>query len=316
MRKVSLVLSALGLLAPMTALAQPPEAAAFLDNRQAVRELCLTLRPTNRLVLEGDKAEQAEARKAHAAQRKEALGKLYRMNVPAQGFDFGAFDARERRLALGVQQPLRAFYGAVSVSVPGDTRLLFPFASEAAEAVIAARKAGSASLDLHFLLDDTGGNACAGSAATDVYQLAGRVVSVTVLDGVGAQLSRAETPLADDYRRLLGGYSGEPHVSVGHIQADEGLDPQKLALQLSSIVEPVRRCYEARLQHQPTAAGVVVLGVAVSAQGTVDTVNFVADALGDASLRDCVEATLSKVQFDPIKGLFRVPIELRLVPRK
>lgn len=316
MRKVSNVVWVACLLAPWSALGQDAGAPVLLDNRQAVRELCLATRPTARVAFEGDQVARAEAKKVHAAQRKVALARLYRLKVPADGFEFGAYDTRERRLALSFQQPLRTLYGAVNVSIPSDTKLHFLMPAEAAAGAVAARNARSASLEIHFLLDASAGAVCAGSVATDVYQLAGRAVSVTLLDGVGAQLARAETPLADDYRGLLGGYSGVPEVKVGVVQADEGLNPEHLALQLAGIVEPVRRCYEARLEEQPSASGVVVLGVAINAQGGVDAVNFIADALGDASLRECVHAAMSKVRFDPIKGLFRVPVELRLAPRK
>ena len=302
--------------AKANAQARTPEGLVALDSPEKAREVCLATRPTARVAFEGNAVEQATAKEAHREARKEALGRLYKVQVPSQGFSFGAYDAKEHKLAIDFRRPLRALYGAVTVAIPSDTSLLLPMSPEAAQSALAAHNARAATLDLFFVLDEGAGAPCAGSAAADVYTVSGEAVAAALHDGMGTLLARAETPRADAHRALLGGYSGVPTVSIGAVQTDEGMDPVRIAQRLQSVTEPVRRCYEARLTQQPSASGVVVLGVAVGGSGAVESVDFIADALGDPMLRECVESAFSKTRFEGVKGLFRVPVELKLTPRK
>lgn len=313
---VSLMLAA----APSRAWAEPSDSSAndalvFVQSPTQARDVCLAVRPTARVSFEGDDAQVAELQRAHDARRKQAFKVLYRLRLPAQGFVFGAYDSREEKLPIDSRTPFRASYGAVTVSVPRATRLLLPLAAKEANAAVAARNARSATLELSFTLDDKAASACEGSSAADVYTLYGKAVSAVLFDGMGTVLARTETPLADDYRSLLGGYSGVPTVRWGEIQADDAMEPQRLLLHLKQGTDSMRRCYVSQLEDHPEVAGVVMLGVAVNESGGVDTVDFIADALGDPVLRQCVKDAVTGVRFDEKKGLFRVLVEFRLVTR-
>lgn len=287
----------------------------FVQSPAQARDACLAARPASMLVFEGDESEVAEKKRAHEAERQRLSQVLYRLRVPAQGFAFGSYDSREEKLPLDVRKPFRASFGAISVAVPRGTRLLLPLTAKEAQAAVAAQNARSASLELSFVLD-TGAGACTGSSAANVYTLNGKAVSAVLFDGMGAALARAETALADDFRSLLGGYSGVPAVRWGELQADDAMLPERVMFHLQASTDAVRRCYVSQLESHPGVAGVVMLGVAVNALGEVDAVDFIADALGDPVLKSCVQEAVSAVKFDEGKGLFRVLVEFRLMPRR
>lgn len=292
------------------------DALVFVQSPTQARDVCLSARPASLVSFEGDEAEVKVLKRAHEEERKKAFKILYRLRLPAQGFEFGAYDAVNEKLPIDVRKPFRAAFGAVTVVVPRSTRLLLPLSQRDADAAKAARNARSASLELSFALDETAASACTGSSAAEVYTVYGKAVAAVLFDGLGTALARVETPLADEHRALLGGYSGVPTVRWGEVQADEEMLPSSLAVHLQASTDSVRRCYVSQLEKHPGVAGVVMLGVAVNASGGVDTVDFIADALGDPVLRQCVKDAVTAVQFDEMKGLFRVLVEFRLAPRR
>lgn len=287
-----------------------PAGVAYLGSPEAVRELCLALRPAHRVLERSE-----EGRASHEQERKRALATLYRISVPAQGYALGAYDAPGEKLAVDTRKPFRAFHGALSLAVPMTPRALVTINADGARGAQASWKARSGTLDVTFALDERAGGACAGQVATDVYTLQGKVVALALHDGMGAEVGRGETPLADDYRAILGGYSGTPSVRIGGVLADEDVDEAHVAGRLVTIVEGTRRCYEARLKDRPGLVGTVMLGVVVDDEGRVGAIDVVADALGDETLRACAKDAISKITFDMPRGLFRVPVEFRLVTR-
>jgi hypothetical protein len=154
--------------------------------------------------------------------------------------------------------------------------------------------------------------------AAGVYTIAALPVTFQLQDQSGNILARADSPRAERYRSVIGGYSGTPAAVLGAVEAD-GVDIIPIAKKLSSTVEPLRKCYADRLKEKSDAGGTVVVGVSVKSSGQVETVTFIADALGDATLRQCVEDTFKGATFAGVPGLpalFRVPVELKLVSQK
>lgn len=296
----------------ISARAEATQLVDLSDPAQA-RELCLATRPTDRVLFDGDQVERAKATAAYEEGREKAIERLYRVRVPAGGFKVGAYDLKGQSLAIDTRLPLRLSHGAVNVVLPSGS-LALELPPDGASAAMAAVKGGNATLDVFFALDDSTGAPCTGSVAAGVVTLSGDPISAELKDGLGQVVARGETERADAFRGALGGYAGTPTVTIGAVQTDAGgADPKVVASKLKAIVDPLRACYDRRLREKPTAGGTAVLGVALADGGSVGEVNFIADALGDDVLRDCIEASMKKVRVEGAGGLFRVPIEFKLV---
>lgn len=290
------------------------EPLVFVQSPAQARAVCLAARPSSQVWFDGDETETKAARKAYEARRKKAYKVLYRLRLPAEGFEFGAYDNWNKGLPVDVSKGFRASYGAVTVDVPRATRLLLPLSATAAKAAQSARNARSASLELSFVLDSSAAAACTGSSSVDVYTLHGKAVAAVLFDGVGDEIERAETPLADSYRSLLGGYSGVPTVRWSLIEGAETMLPDRLEFSVQASIKQMRGCYESMLKLHPGGVGEMGMVIAVNATGAVDEVNIVADSISKPSLAACVQDQVMKLQFDEGGGLVTAHIEFRLIP--
>lgn len=291
-----------------------------LNDLTQVGALCLATRPADRVYFHRDPTNPAAAsdeRNAYKAARDEAMDQLYRLRIPQEGFRLGDFNDDDNLLPLDLTSPPRALHGAITLLFPAEPHVEFSITRQQLGDVSAALKAGTAVLVAYFELNDEQGAVCTGSVAEQVYTIAALPVTFELRDGNGRELARADTPRADQFRSVIGGYSGTPRAILGAVEAD-GTDPVLLSQHLAALIEPLRHCYMDRLKTRNDAGGTVVLGVSVTTAGTVDAVTFIADALGDDPLRQCVSDTFKTATFTDVGGLpalFRVPVEFRLSQR-
>lgn len=289
-----------------------------LTTAARVKEVCLATRPAERVLFTGDEVAKAEDKATYGAAREAAMQRLYRARIAADGFRLGEYRTRDGALLLDLTRSLRSLHGALQVSLPSTSDVAFPLTPEAAKGALGAAKAGTATVDAYFELDDETGIVCAGNLAAGVFNVQAVPVAFELRDGVGQLLARTETPLADKHRAILGGYSGIPTAVVGQVTAPGDIDARALLKRLEGIGDPVRRCYARRLEERPNTAGTLILAVEVGADGKVGSIELTADAVGDEPARACVEDAVKAVRFNGISGLptlFRVPVELKLVPR-
>jgi len=300
---------------PATPVTTPVE---DLDSVDKVKALCLSTRPPDRVYFEGDDpAEKAKAKDAYAANRKAAMHKLYRASIPASGFHLGDYDAKANTLTLDLATSPRALHGALTLSFSHEKDITLNVSPTQVKDAAAAMKAGTATLVAYFELDDEQGAVCTGSAAAGVFNVAAEPVAFDLRDGMGQLVGRNETPRADRYRAVLGGYSGTPSAAIGPVDGD-GFDAPALSKKLNTLVDPLRKCYVDRLKERPDVGGTVVIGVEVGSDGGVRTVTFIADALRDEPLRKCVDEHVKALKLNgvtekPVGFLFRVPVEMRLL---
>jgi hypothetical protein len=299
--------------APARAAADSPPAASELGSAEALRSTCLATRPVSRVLFADD---DSGARAAFEERRRAVLERLHHVALPVGGFRLTEGRA-SGEIALDTSRPLSAMRGALSLSLSGEARLVLASDTAQGQALQAAVQKGSAALDVWFELDDRSGAPCSGSVASDLYVVSAIPAAVTLRDGLGSFLARAETPLAERHRALVGGYSGAPSVSIGPITASGGVDTRAVAARLKAIGDPVRHCYARRLAEAPNAGGTMVVGVEISESGRVEGVTFTVDTVQDEMLRRCVDGELRKLGFTGVAGLpapFQVPVELKLVP--
>jgi hypothetical protein len=284
----------------------PPTVEDLVDIAH-VKAVCLATRPPDRVYFDGDAVAVADALAKYKVARTADLARLYRARVPPQGFKLGTYDASEGELSLDLSAP-----------PPTDAPVEFKLTEAQAAAVSAAAQAGRAQLVAYFELNDDQGAVCTGSAAAGVFTIAAEPVAFEIRDAAGTSLARAEMARAEQYRALIGGYSGTPEVVLGSIQGDSP-DAVSIARRLTPTRDVLKACYTERLRARTDAGGSAVISVSIKEGGQVEGVTFIADALDDDVLRKCVESTFRGVSFDGVQGLpttFRVPVELRLSSQK
>lgn len=175
---------------PPPAVAPRAQEPTVLASVERVRELCLSLRPTERLFFPGDEAARKAAAEGHAGAREAALGRRYRLRIPAGGFRFVEYREDPGAFVADLSRPLRALRGAVLVSA-SKSEAPFPMTAEAAGAVPA-----SAALELTFSLDRTGATPCTGNAGVDLYTVRAVPLTVELVDKAGSLLARFDFPPA------------------------------------------------------------------------------------------------------------------------
>ncbi len=288
-----------------------------LGSVAGIKDLCLATRPVDRVFFAGDEVAKAQAKEQFVAVREDAMGQLYHARIPASGFALGEYRSKAGQLSLDLSRAPRALHGALILAIPGDIEVLFDLNTDQARAVNDATTAGDAVLDTYFELEDETGAVCSGSAASEVFAVNVRPVAFVVRDRNGNELAREETPLADKHRNLLGGYSGIPTVILGGVET-EGADALAISKRISASLDDFRQCYAERLKVRPDASGAMWLGIAVQGDGHIDTVTFIADAVGDEPLRKCIEKQLKSIRFVGVAGLptlCRAPLDFKLAPK-
>ncbi len=284
-----------------------------LKDLPQISALCLATRPVSRVYFAGTPKERGDAAASYKAARASALDQLYRMRIAQDGFRLG--DEEREEVPLDLSLAPRALDSAVTIVFPTDSSI--PLKVEKSEALSAALKSHTLTLVAYFELNDEQGAVCSGSVAAQVFTIAAFPVAFELRDGSGQVLARGETPRADRFRALIGGYRGTPVAVFGAVDAD-GIDAPALGRKLAAATDALRHCYGERLKTRNDVGGTLVVGMSVDERGSVAQVNFIADALHDEPLQKCAEEGLRQVSFSGVPGLptlFRVPVEFRLSRR-
>src|SRR6185369_3940430 len=123
----------------------------------------------------------------------------------------------------------------------------------------------------------------------------GRVVDVGGLRG-GAAIAAA----TDVGPR---GERSAPRVEPARPLVENGVaDTAALARVVRQGMAAIRGCYERALKRDPRLAGKLVLRFTVTAAGTVSTVDFDDDSLGDDEVTRCLRGIFLRWRFPPPQG--------------
>lgn len=169
--------------APLAATDTPAEP-VLLGSIERVRELCLALRPADRVLFPGDEAAQSKARTAHEASRQSSIEARYRARLPSGSFRFNGYNERDGRLVVDLSRPMRTLHGAVTLT-SRTAEAGFPMAIEAAGSV-----PGFTMLDVTFTLDAS--LPCSGSVGVGKFRLSVVPSSLDLLDRAGQPLAHVD----------------------------------------------------------------------------------------------------------------------------
>ena len=171
------------------ALSPAPPAASALGAQPQLKELCASLERTDSMRFTGDPGEISAARAAHEARRAEALGGVYRVEVPSKGFAFGHVRADRDEVELDGDQPLRAFDDALALDLAGIDDVAFHAGAATLADWSKQKKAGQLALVVTFRPDD---ERCAGSPIARHWRLGGKPLWWAIVDAAGATLAAAD----------------------------------------------------------------------------------------------------------------------------
>lgn len=158
----------------------PADAVNLVEVAQ-VKELCAALQPQPASP-ELNPAEVADARRTTEARREEAAARWYRVEVPAKGFSFGRYRAKDQQLELDGDRPLRAVDGSLSLDIDGIDEVSLDATPEQVAAWTQEKKAGALRLAVVF---KPSGERCAGSAAAAAWRIHGKARSWELLGSAG-----------------------------------------------------------------------------------------------------------------------------------
>ena len=167
--------------------AAPPDAIA-LSTQQQLKELCASLERTDSVRFTGDPSEISAARAAHEARRAEALGGVYRVEVPSKGFAFGHVRQGRDEVELDGDRPLRALSDALALDLAGIDDVAFHAAPRTLSDWSKQKEAGQLALVVVFRPDD---ERCAGSPIARHWRMGGRPLWWTIVDA-GAAVASAD----------------------------------------------------------------------------------------------------------------------------
>jgi hypothetical protein len=256
-----------------------------MSTEAQVRELCSALRDSG-VMLETDPAAAAAARRDKQRAYREALSRVYRVEVPSNGFSFGQYRLEQQELELDGSRPLRAVGGALSLDLDGADEVAFHASPDQVKTWDGAKRAGALSLVVVF--QPTGGR-CAGNPAAGIFRLDGAPVRWELRSGSAAVAASDEDGYPIDAK------PGQAHV----------LKVQRVALEsdptgqpppggrLASVQPELDRCAQ-----QAHRSGSLVVTFAVQG-GRVHDPQVIMDAVRDDQVSSCVARALANA---PIEG--------------
>jgi hypothetical protein len=283
-----------------------------IKSEAQIRELCLGLRPAERMVFPGDHAAQAKARAEFEEKRERLLQTDYLLEIPGSAFAAGDWDALEKVVTLSTERPFRAFGGAVNLFDANREEIEFEAVDEAVDALKKGMALRTLVLAVVFRLADEEGSPCVmGKAKT--YAIAVDLVSAELREQ-GHLLARATrdgfvptTPAARD-GTVLTSAQGAPAVAI-----KASLDGAECAPEVLAAVEFVKplieKCYVDGVARKPELDGLLIIGVEASDQGQLVAGTVAADSVQDAETLACVRAAIPTSRA-PAKSKCSVAIQL------
>ncbi len=270
-----------------------PRAVVPLETPEAVRALCEALSPSDRLAGEGGPVERARAESAHDAARESALGKRYRVTIPAERLRFGGYDPEERELTLSDRALLAGGGGALRVWAMEDRGLAVRAERPLAERILESAKRRTLALALTFTLpEDEDAARCSHPAAGSFWSLGVEPVSWEYLSADGVLARGGE---GGDRPLVTAAQGARPRVEVSHPVGDGG---RELRQAVQARRGDLEGCYTRALRADPALDGALVMEVDLpGASGPARNVRLAADSVQDPALASCVQGVLQRVSF-------------------
>jgi hypothetical protein len=282
-----------------------------------VHELCMALRPVERVVFKGTPAAQSKAREEYERELERWRKTEFSLELSWSGFAIAQWDAPHRVVTLSTERPFRTFQGAFTFFDAGRDELELDVAEKDVEAFQANLDKNALTLALLFRPAEEEGSACVMSR-TKRYALAVDLVGAE-LRAQGKTVARAEgdgwqpvpvargTPWVEV--RPASGTRSEGLGSHTEATAAESERATEVVASLSKKRPDLLGCYQAALAHRPSLEGSLVLAIDVTHQGSLSPGAVVADSVEDPALVDCVSKAVARTSTKPKSGRVMVLVE-------
>ena len=91
-------------------------------------------------------------------------------------------------------------------------------------------------------------------------------------------------------------------ASVGAAEVDGSVDSKSISKIVKRNASAVKRCYEKGLLANPNLKGKVSVTIMINMRGRVESVDIVANTLGDASVTNCIKGVVRRWRFPKPDG--------------
>ncbi len=251
-----------------------------LTSEAKVRELCLGLRPAERMGFK-----DAEKREAFERRRQELASTDYFLELPWGAFRVSDWDQDAGEVTLSTERPFRVLGGALTVFDADRSEIVFRAVKGQDGALRTALNKGTASLALVLRPAEADDAPCTVSGAP-AYTLLSDFMSAELRVGK-VTVARAE----EDGFVAMGVTEGKPTVEV--TSAGEGETAPELLGAIAKLKPELEKCYATGLGRNPALDGSLVLGIETAKDGRLQASNVLADTLHDGELESCVKQTVA-----------------------
>jgi hypothetical protein len=268
-----------------------------LTRYERAHEICLGLRPSERLQPEGSPAKKAAALVAFEEQRELLRGSRLAVELRWEELIVSDWNREAQTIALDTERPLRALGGKLSLfDLDHESLELQAIAGEEERLEEGLRK-GKLTLALLFQPAEDDSSPCTVSKLGEI---------VLAVDLLGAELRNGSRPVA----RAVGGDfepvsppSKPPRVEIRAADLEQGRAPAALVSGLQAASPAILACYARALARDPRLDGTLILQVSSTAAGKVSSAELSADSLQDPETAACVrEAILASKVAGPASG--------------
>jgi hypothetical protein len=243
-----------------------------LSEAAQVKELCEALRaqPYAHAL---DPAQKAASDDEAQQRRRDAAGRDYQVEVPAKGFAFGRYRAKDKLIELDGDRPLVAIEGMLHIDLDGIDDVAFEATPAQVSDWSAAKKEGALKLMVVFR---PSGDRCAGSAAAQSWRIAGKARSWQIVGESGAVAA------ADSDGEPVGGGPREITVDKVALDTDTSVPEDEGRARFGGVRPALSRC---GLEAQHSGNLVVMFELRA---GRVADPQVVMDSLRDERVAACV----------------------------
>jgi hypothetical protein len=303
MARLPLAAMAAGLLSATATGAEP----AALKGEADVRNLCLGLRPLERVTFAGHPAQRAQAKQDFEKERERLLQTEFAVELPWGGFTVSEWDPAEKVATVAAERPFRAAGGALVFFDPDRDAIDLGALEGAEDALQTALAKGQVSLAVTFRLAEEEGSPCV-SGKAKTYTLAVDLISAE-LRMAGKALARA---LGEGFEPRTGA-AAVPSVVLKPAPAQDCEKCSDEVARSAMAVKPlVEKCYAEALAKQPGLDGSLVLGLAAGKDGKVQVESVVLDSVQNAEVVACVKKAMGAARAPARGGRGMVIVQLEL----
>ena len=276
-----------------------------LDSEARVKEICLALRPSERMTFAGGPGAQVVARGEFERHRDALRKSEFFIELPWSAFKVAEWDPAEHEVRISTERPFRAFKGALTF-FDADRDVIELDSLESSEDELKAGLAkGQLTLAMVFRPSEDEASPCTASKAPS-YTFS--------VDLVSAELRLNGKPLAraqNDGFVPLPSSDGHPTVEI---RSAMGEDENHAVVASVALMKPaIEKCYAEALSRKPSLDGSLILGVEVGKDGKMAADAVIADSVNDAEVTGCVKVAVAGAR--PAKGESRGTVAIHLERR-